>query len=85
MLSRKVACIALPSLDQTNVVNKRMVDWLRYASVQQGVAQPSGGFFSTPRARQVRTWHQPCCFPTGEGFCSHTQVLRNHGLKVPVF
>ncbi|XP_019397695.1 PREDICTED: AP-5 complex subunit zeta-1 [Crocodylus porosus] len=38
--------------DQTNVVNKRMVDWLRYASVQQGVAQPSGGFFSTPRARQ---------------------------------
>ncbi|XP_053897781.1 AP-5 complex subunit zeta-1 isoform X1 [Malaclemys terrapin pileata] len=38
--------------DQTNLVNKRMVDWLRYASVQQGVAQPSGGFFSNPRARQ---------------------------------
>ncbi|PKU30725.1 ap-5 complex subunit zeta-1 [Limosa lapponica baueri] len=29
-----------------------MADWLRYASTQQGVAQPSGGFFSTPRTRQ---------------------------------
>uniref|UniRef100_K7FTE5 Adaptor related protein complex 5 subunit zeta 1 n=1 Tax=Pelodiscus sinensis TaxID=13735 RepID=K7FTE5_PELSI len=40
------------AVDQTNLVNKRMVDWLRYASVQQGIAQPSGGFFSNPRARQ---------------------------------
>ncbi|XP_077605173.1 AP-5 complex subunit zeta-1-like, partial [Crocuta crocuta] len=38
--------------DQTNLLNKRLVDWLRYASVQQGVAHTSGGFFSTPRARQ---------------------------------
>ncbi|KFV75186.1 AP-5 complex subunit zeta-1, partial [Struthio camelus australis] len=38
--------------EQINVVSKKMVDWLRYASVQQGVAQPSGGFFSNPRARQ---------------------------------
>uniref|UniRef100_A0A8B9QE08 Adaptor related protein complex 5 subunit zeta 1 n=1 Tax=Apteryx owenii TaxID=8824 RepID=A0A8B9QE08_APTOW len=37
---------------QTNVVSKKMVDWLRYASIQQGVPQPSGGFFSNPRARQ---------------------------------
>ncbi|XP_065588971.1 AP-5 complex subunit zeta-1 isoform X3 [Cyrtonyx montezumae] len=29
-----------------------MADWLRYASIQQGVAQPSGGFFSNPRTRQ---------------------------------
>ncbi|XP_037362955.1 AP-5 complex subunit zeta-1 [Talpa occidentalis] len=37
--------------DQVNLLNKRLVDWLRYASVQQGVAHSSGGFF-TPRARQ---------------------------------
>ncbi|NXI59306.1 AP5Z1 protein, partial [Chloroceryle aenea] len=38
--------------EQTNVVSKKMAEWLRYASIQQGVAQPSGGFFSTPRTRQ---------------------------------
>ncbi|NXW89771.1 AP5Z1 protein, partial [Alopecoenas beccarii] len=38
--------------EQTNVVSKKMADWLRYASIQQGVAQPSGGFFSYPRTRQ---------------------------------
>ncbi|NXK28272.1 AP5Z1 protein, partial [Arenaria interpres] len=38
--------------EQTNVISKKMADWLRYASTQQGVAQPSGGFFSTPRTRQ---------------------------------
>lgn len=38
--------------EQTNVVSKKMADWLRYASTQQGVAQPSGGFFSNPRTRQ---------------------------------
>uniref|UniRef100_A0A670JGD9 Adaptor related protein complex 5 subunit zeta 1 n=1 Tax=Podarcis muralis TaxID=64176 RepID=A0A670JGD9_PODMU len=37
--------------DQINLLSKRMVDWLRYASVQQGVPQSSGGFFN-PRARQ---------------------------------
>ncbi|XP_044289719.1 AP-5 complex subunit zeta-1 isoform X2 [Varanus komodoensis] len=39
------------SKDQVNLLSKRMVDWLRYASVQQGVPQSSGGFFN-PRARQ---------------------------------
>ncbi|XP_065706807.2 AP-5 complex subunit zeta-1 isoform X1 [Patagioenas fasciata] len=38
--------------EQTNVVSRKMADWLRYASIQQGVAQPSGGFFSYPRTRQ---------------------------------
>ncbi|NWR68087.1 AP5Z1 protein, partial [Bucorvus abyssinicus] len=40
--------------EQTNIVSKKMADWLRYASIQQGVAQPSGGggFFSSPRTRQ---------------------------------
>ncbi|XP_066496605.1 AP-5 complex subunit zeta-1 [Tiliqua scincoides] len=37
--------------DQINLLSKRMVDWLRYASVHQGVPQSSGGFFN-PRARQ---------------------------------
>uniref|UniRef100_K7FTF7 Adaptor related protein complex 5 subunit zeta 1 n=1 Tax=Pelodiscus sinensis TaxID=13735 RepID=K7FTF7_PELSI len=53
-LLSKIISLSPASLteDQTNLVNKRMVDWLRYASVQQGIAQPSGGFFSNPRARQ---------------------------------
>ncbi|XP_054247034.1 AP-5 complex subunit zeta-1 [Indicator indicator] len=38
--------------EQVNVVSKKMTDWLRYASTQQGVAQPSGGFFSSPRTKQ---------------------------------
>ncbi|XP_068002736.1 AP-5 complex subunit zeta-1 isoform X2 [Melanerpes formicivorus] len=38
--------------EQVNVVSKKMADWLRYASTQQGVAQPSGGFFSSPRTKQ---------------------------------
>ncbi|XP_036597134.1 AP-5 complex subunit zeta-1 isoform X2 [Trichosurus vulpecula] len=38
--------------DQINLLNKRLIDWLRYASIQQGVAQTSGGFFSNPWTRQ---------------------------------
>ncbi|KFQ18963.1 AP-5 complex subunit zeta-1, partial [Merops nubicus] len=38
--------------EQTSVISKKMGDWLRYASTQQGAAQPSGGFFSSPRSRQ---------------------------------
>ncbi|NXO33684.1 AP5Z1 protein, partial [Locustella ochotensis] len=38
--------------EQTNIVSKKLADWLRYASVQQGMAQPSGGFFSSPRTKQ---------------------------------
>ncbi|NWX17958.1 AP5Z1 protein, partial [Aegotheles bennettii] len=38
--------------EQTNVVSKKMADWLRHASIQQGVARPSGRFFSSPRTRQ---------------------------------
>ncbi|XP_067318134.1 AP-5 complex subunit zeta-1-like [Anolis sagrei] len=52
-LLSKVISLAPASLneDQINLLSKRMVDWLRYASVQQGVPQTSGGFFN-PRARQ---------------------------------
>ncbi|XP_053132169.1 AP-5 complex subunit zeta-1 isoform X2 [Hemicordylus capensis] len=52
-LLSKVISLAPASLseDQINLFSKRMVDWLRYASVQQGVPQSSGGFFN-PRARQ---------------------------------
>ncbi|NWY91703.1 AP5Z1 protein, partial [Loxia curvirostra] len=38
--------------EQTNVVSKKLADWLRYASIHQGMAQPSGGFFSSPRTKQ---------------------------------
>ncbi|XP_054450821.1 AP-5 complex subunit zeta-1 [Pteronotus mesoamericanus] len=50
----KVASLAPGSLHegQINLLNRRLVDWLRYASLQQGPAHPPGGFFSTPRARQ---------------------------------
>ncbi|XP_053936623.1 AP-5 complex subunit zeta-1 isoform X2 [Cuculus canorus] len=37
--------------EQTNLLSKKMADWLRYASVQQAVPPPSGGFFSSPRTR----------------------------------
>lgn len=45
-------CTPSPPADQTNLLSKRLVDWLRYASIQQGLPY-SGGFFSTPRTRQV--------------------------------
>lgn len=51
-VSHTLPCLS-PSIDQTNLLSKRLVDWLRYASVQQGVPHTSGGFFSAPRARQV--------------------------------
>ncbi|KAI5257831.1 Ap-5 Complex Subunit Zeta-1 [Manis pentadactyla] len=50
----KVASLVPGALseDHTNLLSKRLVDWLRYASVQQGVTHSSGGFFSTSRTRQ---------------------------------
>ncbi|KAJ8344913.1 hypothetical protein SKAU_G00291060 [Synaphobranchus kaupii] len=38
--------------DHINLVNRKLVDWLRYASVQQGTSMSSGGFFTGPRSRQ---------------------------------
>ncbi|XP_061080720.1 AP-5 complex subunit zeta-1 isoform X2 [Conger conger] len=38
--------------DHINLVNRKLVDWLRYASVQQGASMSSGGFFTGPRSRQ---------------------------------
>ncbi|XP_060261723.1 AP-5 complex subunit zeta-1 isoform X3 [Ovis aries] len=56
----KVASLAPDALpeEQTKALSKRLGDWLRYASVQQGAAHASGGFFSTPRARQTSS---RCC------------------------
>ncbi|XP_041942118.1 AP-5 complex subunit zeta-1 isoform X1 [Alosa sapidissima] len=38
--------------DQVNLVSRKLVDWLRYASIQQGATMSSGSFFSGPRTRQ---------------------------------
>uniref|UniRef100_A0A8K9VCV8 Adaptor related protein complex 5 subunit zeta 1 n=1 Tax=Oncorhynchus mykiss TaxID=8022 RepID=A0A8K9VCV8_ONCMY len=38
--------------DHVTLLSKRLVDWLRYASVQQGGVASSGGFFTGPRIRQ---------------------------------
>lgn len=42
--------------DQVNLVSRKLVDWLRYASIYQGVSMSSGGFFTSPRTRQVKVW-----------------------------
>nr|XP_030702466.1 AP-5 complex subunit zeta-1 isoform X8 [Globicephala melas] len=61
----KVTSLAPDALreEQTRALSKRLGDWLRYASVQQAVAHSSGGFFSTPRARQVRLGHSELRVP----------------------
>ncbi|XP_056144103.1 AP-5 complex subunit zeta-1 isoform X2 [Lampris incognitus] len=38
--------------DHVTILNKKLVDWLRYASIQQGGGASSGGFFTGPRSRQ---------------------------------
>uniref|UniRef100_A0A8C9XWH8 Adaptor related protein complex 5 subunit zeta 1 n=1 Tax=Sander lucioperca TaxID=283035 RepID=A0A8C9XWH8_SANLU len=39
--------------DHVTLLNKKLVDWLRYASITQGGGASSGGFFTGPRSRQV--------------------------------
>uniref|UniRef100_A0A671WHR0 Adaptor related protein complex 5 subunit zeta 1 n=1 Tax=Sparus aurata TaxID=8175 RepID=A0A671WHR0_SPAAU len=38
--------------DHVTLLSKKLVDWLRYASITQGVGASSGGFFTGPRSRQ---------------------------------
>ncbi|KAG7239441.1 hypothetical protein INR49_028912, partial [Caranx melampygus] len=38
--------------DQLTLLSKKLVDWLRYASITQGGGASSGGFFTGPRSRQ---------------------------------
>uniref|UniRef100_A0A8C9XTQ3 Adaptor related protein complex 5 subunit zeta 1 n=1 Tax=Sander lucioperca TaxID=283035 RepID=A0A8C9XTQ3_SANLU len=38
--------------DHVTLLNKKLVDWLRYASITQGGGASSGGFFTGPRSRQ---------------------------------
>lgn len=40
--------------DHVTVLSKKLVDWLRYASITQGGGASSGGFFTGPRSRQVQ-------------------------------
>ncbi|XP_058509817.1 AP-5 complex subunit zeta-1 isoform X1 [Solea solea] len=38
--------------EHVTLLSKKLVDWLRYASITQGVGASSGGFFTGPRSRQ---------------------------------
>uniref|UniRef100_A0A8D3E152 Adaptor related protein complex 5 subunit zeta 1 n=1 Tax=Scophthalmus maximus TaxID=52904 RepID=A0A8D3E152_SCOMX len=38
--------------DHLTLLSKKIVDWLRYASITQGGGASSGGFFTGPRSRQ---------------------------------
>ncbi|KAM9345581.1 AP-5 complex subunit zeta-1 [Symphorus nematophorus] len=38
--------------DHVTLLSKKLVDWLRYASITQGCGASSGGFFTGPRSRQ---------------------------------
>ncbi|XP_071330354.1 AP-5 complex subunit zeta-1 isoform X1 [Trachinotus anak] len=38
--------------DHLTLLSKKLVDWLRYASITQGGGASSGGFFTGPRSRQ---------------------------------
>ncbi|XP_076608780.1 AP-5 complex subunit zeta-1 isoform X2 [Chaetodon auriga] len=38
--------------DHMTLLSKKLVDWLRYASITQGGGVSSGGFFTGPRSRQ---------------------------------
>uniref|UniRef100_A0A3Q4ADU6 Uncharacterized protein n=1 Tax=Mola mola TaxID=94237 RepID=A0A3Q4ADU6_MOLML len=38
--------------DNLTLLSKKLVDWLRYASITQGGCASSGGFFTGPRSRQ---------------------------------
>ncbi|XP_029294348.1 AP-5 complex subunit zeta-1 isoform X5 [Cottoperca gobio] len=38
--------------DHVTLLSKKLVDWLRYASITQGGSTSSGGFFTGPRSRQ---------------------------------
>ncbi|XP_067472035.1 AP-5 complex subunit zeta-1 isoform X1 [Thunnus thynnus] len=38
--------------DHMTLLSKKLVDWLRYASITQGGGASSGGFFTGPRSRQ---------------------------------
>lgn len=43
--------------DHVTLLSKKLVDWLRYASITQGGGASSGGFFTGPRLRQVGNLH----------------------------
>ncbi|KAM4632323.1 AP-5 complex subunit zeta-1 [Discoglossus pictus] len=38
--------------DHVNIINKKLADWLRYASIHQSVSQGAGSFFSSTRSKQ---------------------------------
>uniref|UniRef100_A0A7N6BI41 Adaptor related protein complex 5 subunit zeta 1 n=1 Tax=Anabas testudineus TaxID=64144 RepID=A0A7N6BI41_ANATE len=49
MLTHSPECL---TEDHVTLLSKKLVDWLRYASITQGGGASSGGFFTGPRLRQ---------------------------------
>nr|XP_021405104.1 AP-5 complex subunit zeta-1 [Lonchura striata domestica] len=68
--------------EQIDVVSKKLADWLRYASIQQGMAQPSGGFFSSPRTKQFLAWNSP---PLISEFVDLLPFLLDPGTTIEIF
>lgn len=68
------------TLDHVTFMSKKLVDWLRYASITQGGGSSSGGFFTGPRSRQVSWNHMfSSLFAKSGSFllfivCVHTSV-----------
>uniref|UniRef100_A0A7N6BY51 Adaptor related protein complex 5 subunit zeta 1 n=1 Tax=Anabas testudineus TaxID=64144 RepID=A0A7N6BY51_ANATE len=47
-----ILCFVKTSAYHVTLLSKKLVDWLRYASITQGGGASSGGFFTGPRLRQ---------------------------------
>lgn len=47
--------------DHVTLLSRKLVDWLRYASITQGGGASAGGFFTGPRSRQVSKQHSHRC------------------------
>uniref|UniRef100_A0A7N6A2Z4 Adaptor related protein complex 5 subunit zeta 1 n=1 Tax=Anabas testudineus TaxID=64144 RepID=A0A7N6A2Z4_ANATE len=52
LLLSRVRSNAFPLFNHVTLLSKKLVDWLRYASITQGGGASSGGFFTGPRLRQ---------------------------------
>lgn len=56
-------------------MSKKLVDWLRYASITQGGGAPSGGFFTGTRSRQVINPHSYAMLSTLEAYVNSGEFI----------